>query len=718
MPLTSTLPFRNLDLSVDVRVADLLAHLTLAEKQLMMTYEWPGVERLGIPPYNWSNECLHGVARAGTATVFPQAIGMAASWNPALLHRVATAIADEARAKHHEAVRMGERGVYKGLTFFSPNINLFRDPRWGRGHETYGEDPYLTGRMAVAFIRGLQGDDPRYLKVVATAKHFAVHSGPESQRMTFDAAPSGRDLYESYLPAFRAAVQEGGAGSVMSAYNRLYGLPCCTSPLLQQEILRDQWGFDGYVVSDGGAYDFVHDTHMVSRGPAETVAMAIRNGCDLELGDVCRSGLAEALAAGLLTEADLDTALRRTLTALMRLGFFDPEECVPYAAIPYDVVGCPDHQALTLEMARQSLVLVKNRDGLLPLSPKLANLAVCGPNADSRAVLIGNYNGLPARQITALMGIQEAVEAHTRVWYAQGCDLTDKPIFFAFGPKERNLSEAVAAAKRSEVAIVCLGLDPSMEGENGDPEADVTDLGGDRKGLELPRCQQQLLEAIHATGTPVVVVFFGGSPIAAPWAYAHADAVLQAFYPGEAGGQAIAEVLFGAVNPAGRLPVSIPQATTQLPPLADYRMAGHTYRFMTETPSYYFGHGLSYTTFAYRHLRLSADTLQPDQPLTISVEVTNSGDRRGDEVVQLYVRDLEASVPVPALHLEAFQRVSLLPGMTQTVTFTLQSEQLAAYTDDGQPFLEAGDFQLWVGGGHPDDADAVTLSSRFHVAAQ
>jgi beta-glucosidase len=707
------LPFRNVDLNIDDRASDLLGRLTIDEKLSMLNHEWDGIDRLGIPSYNWSNECLHGVARAGTATVFPQAIGMAASWNVDLMHQVADAISDEARAKHHESVRMGDRSTYKGLTFFSPNINLFRDPRWGRGHETYGEDPYLTGRMAVAFITGLQGNDPKYLKIAATAKHYAVHSGPESQRMTFDVAPSKRDLYETYLPAFHAAVVEGKVESVMSAYNRLYGKPCCASKFLLQDILRDEWGFDGYVVSDGGAYDYCHDTHMVSRGPAETTAMSCINGCDIELGNVVDTGAKLALEQGLITAVDIDTVLMRTIKALMKLGFYDPNEIVPYAAIPYDVVGCKKHMDLSLEMARQSMVLVKN-NGILPLSNETKNIAVMGPNADSRSVLIGNYNGIPSKQITALTGIQQTA-GDARVWFTQGCDLTDKPIFFAFGAKDRNLSEAVAAAKRSDVAILCMGLDPTMEGENGDPEAGVTDLGGDRKGLELPICQQELIKTIHDTGTPVVLVLFGGSPVAAPWAFENVAAVVQAFYPGELGGQAIADVLFGKVNPAGRMPITMLKSSEQLLPMADYNMAGHTYRFLTDTPSYYFGHGLSYTTFKYSNLIVGHELLSQAQTQIIEVDVTNIGKLDGDEVVQLYVKDVASSVPVPIIHLEGFQKIHLKSGETKRLEFILHPEQLFVYNDEGQPFFESGEYQIWVGGGHPNDPDAVVLKGMFSL---
>ena len=516
--------------------------------------------------------------------------------------------------------------------------------------------------------------------------------------MTFDVWPSHRDLRETYLPAFRAAVREAKVASVMAAYNRLYGDPCCASRLLLEEILRKEWGFEGFVVSDGGGFDFVHGNHMVSCGPAETVAMSFRNGCDMELGNVCEKGLGAALERGLLTAADLDRCLRHSLTILFRLGFFDADGG-PYAATPYRVVGCREHRELALEMARQSLVLIKNENRLLPLSRDLANVAVIGPNADSRAVLIGNYNGIPARQITALQGIQDLAGEATRIWFAQGCDLTDKPVFFAFGPKERNLSEAVAAAKRSAVAILCLGLDPTMEGENGDPEADETDAGGDRRTLDLPKSQQELLRAIRATGTPVVLVLFGGSPVTG--VYQHADAVIQAFYPGEAGGQALAEVLFGDVNPAGRLPVTIPQSTEQLPPFADYQMRGRTYRFMAETPAYCFGHGLSYTTFEYTDVALSRAHIQAGQTVELSVRVRNTGPRAGDEVVQVYLRDVEASVPVPRVKLCGATRISLAPGEQKSVSVHIPEQAFQAYDDKGAPRIETGVFELFVGGGCP-----------------
>jgi beta-glucosidase len=689
--------FRDQSLSFDTRVTDLMRRLTLTEKLAQLRHEAPAIVRLGIPAYNWLNECLHGVARAGIATVFPQAIGLAATWDPEALRRVASAIGDEARAKHHEFVRHGDRGMYKGLTFFSPNINIFRDPRWGRGHETYGECPLLTSRMAVAYVRGLQGDDPTYLKVAATAKHFAVHSGPESQRSTYDARPSEKDLRETYLPAFEACVRDGHVAAIMGAYNRLNGEPCCANRRLLVDILRDEWGFDGYVVSDGGAVEFFHDTHLVTRDAAESAAAAVQNGCDLELGAAYRE-LGAAVARGLLAETEVDVALRRVLTTRFRLGLFDSPEQVAYARTPYEINDCEEHRALSRVMACESIVLLKNRDAVLPLARNLPALAVMGPNADNVDVLLGNYNGIPSRHATPIAGIRAAVSAETAVLFAPGCDLTDKPGFFAFGPKDRGLTEAVMTAERAPVTILCLGISPRVEGENGDPEAGDTDAGGDRKRLEIPACQLELLQAVQATGTRMVVVFFGGSPTVCPWAEEHADAILQAWYPGAEGGHALADVLFGEANPSGRLPISIPRATCDLPPFADYRMQGRTYRYTEIEPLYPFGFGLSYTRFEYGGIRVELR----DGNVTACATVSNVGTRSGAEVVQCYLTHLRPPVPMPVRELQAFCRIVLAPGETQTVTFTLGRRQLEHVAIDGQRRFAAGRFRLTIGGSQPD----------------
>ena len=693
------------------RVDDLLYRMTLDEKISQMINEAPAIPRLGVPEYNWWNECLHGVARAGRATVFPQSIGMAASFDAPLMHEVATAISDEARAKHHAALRQDNRGIYFGLTYWTPNINIFRDPRWGRGQETYGEDPYLTARLGVAFVRGLQGDDPHYWKLVATPKHYAVHSGPETLRHTFDAVVSPRDLRETYLPAFRACVREAGAASVMGAYNRVNGEPSCASPTLLREILRSEWGFEGFVVSDCGAIEDLYKQHRVVATPAEAAALAVENGCELCCewgGPGAYRALADAVQQGLISEGTVTEAVRRLLTARFRLGMFDPPERVPFSVIPPEVVGGDAHRALARRMARESLVLLKNEGGLLPLRKDARALAVVGPTAHLWSALVGNYFGLPSHAVTPLEGVLAAVSPGTQVLYAEGC----RPA----GSDRSGFDRALDAARAADTIIAVMGYTPEMEGEEGDTAN--SDGGGDRLHIGLPGVQSELLGLLLETGRPLVLVLTGGSPIALDGAEA-AGAVLMAWYPGQEGGAALADVLFGDASPGGRLPVTFVKSLDQLPPFEDYAMAGRTYRFGTDAPAYPFGHGLSYTTFAYADLRLSAATLganaPPDEALEVRVDVTNTGGRAGDEVVQLYVQDVEASVPVPRHHLEGFARVSLAPGETRTVTLALRAEQLMAFDDLGRPFLEPGEFRLSVGGGQPDDPAARSITALLTV---
>src|SRR5690606_12985482 len=471
-------------------VDDLVSRLTLEEKAAQMLHEAPGIPRLGVPPYNWWNECLHGVARAGIATVFPQAIGLAAMWNPTRLFEIATAIADEARAKHHEFVRQGDHGMYKGLTFWSPNINIFRDPRWGRGHETYGECPYLTAKLGVAFCKALQGDDPKYLKLIATAKHYAVHSGPEALRHSFDAVVSPKDLRETYLPAFHACVVEAGVHSVMPAYNRTNGEPCCASPTLLQKILREEWGFDGYVVSDCWAVRDFHENHKVTQTPEESAAVAVKTGCDLNCGCTYEH-IPSALAQGLLSEADLDACVKRLFRARFLLGMFDPPERVPYASIPYEVNDCEKHRELARIAARESIVLLKN-NGVLPLKRDLKSIAVIGPNAYDPHVLVANYFGIPSRAVTPLDGIRNAVSAATKVWYTDGCKLLGTATDGL--NRAGNLSEARSMAQRADVVVLCLGLNAEIEGEQGD--ASNSEAAGDKVDLSLTGLQQRLLEEI------------------------------------------------------------------------------------------------------------------------------------------------------------------------------------------------------------------------------
>ena len=700
-----TLPFWDPELPVADRVADLLARLTPAEKAAQMLHEAPALPRLGIPAYNWWNECLHGVARAGTATVFPQAIGLAASFDVALIGAVGRAIADEARAMHHAYAAEADYGYYKGLTYWSPNINIFRDPRWGRGHETYGECPFLTAQLGVSFVRALQGDDPRYLKLVATAKHLAVHSGPEGLRHGFDARVTQKDLFETYLPAFWALVNEGRVESVMTAYNRVNGEPASASPTLLQRILRESWGFSGYVVSDCWAIRDIHEQHQVTAGPVESAVAAVKAGCDLNCGCTYEH-LPAALEQGLLTEAELDVSLTRLFSARLRLGMFDPPQRVPFTAIPFDVVDSAEHRLLARRAAQRSLVLLKN-DGVLPLAPNLKSIAVIGPNANAPQVLWGNYSGTASQTVTPLDGIRQRLPAGTKLYYAEGCKLqgTDLSNCAPHG----NLTEAVLLAKRADVSVLVLGLNAQIEGEQGD--AGNSEAAGDKLDLELPGLQQQLLEAVVAVGKPVVVVLVAGSALAVNFAAQHASALVQAWYPGEEGGSALADVLFGDVSPAGRLPVTFPRTLADVPAFEDYAMRGRTYRYLSVEPLFPFGFGLSFTRFVYSELRLSQveAPATADLQLEVSVLVKNAGAHASDEVVQLYVKDLESSVPVPHHELRGVERIQLAAGAAQRVSFRLGAKALSLIDDEGMRRLEPGNFRIFVGGSQPDARSAALL---------
>jgi beta-glucosidase len=687
--------YLDLDRPVTERVNDLISRMTLEEKVSQMLHHSPAISRLGVPEYDWWNEALHGVARAGIATVFPQAVGLGSTWNTALIYRMATAISDEARARHHDSVRKGIRDIYTGLTFWSPNINIFRDPRWGRGQETYGEDPYLTSRIGVAFVKGLQGDDPGYLKLVATPKHYAVHSGPENDRHRFDARVAVRDLMQTYLPAFKATVQEAGAFSVMGAYNRTNGEACCASQTLLQKILREEWGFQGYVVSDCGAIDDIYTGHKLVNTPEEAAALAVTAGCDLNCGCTYEA-LVKAVQQGLVSEDTIKLSVKRLFTARFRLGMFDPEERVPFAQIPYEVNDCAAHRELALEVARQSMVLLKNDHGFLPLKKNLKSIALIGPNAADELVLRANYYGTPSHTVTILDGIRGALSPQTVVSYARGCGIRDED--------RSGLAEAVELARRSELAVVVIGLSQQVEGEEGQEEGNPPGIRstGDRTDIALPGVQEELLKAVCATGTPVVVVLVNGSAVAANWAAEHVPAILEAWYPGQSGGQAVAEVLFGDVNPAGRLPVTFYRSVADLPPFEDYHMAGRTYRYFDGEVLFPFGFGLSYTHFTYQNLRVTPVDVGSSEVITVSVEVKNVGGRDGDEVVQLYVQDVTASTPTPRLSLQGFTRIHLTAGEQRLVSFTLQPEQLALVTDDGRWVVEPGEFKVYVGGQQPD----------------
>lgn len=836
---------------LEKRVGDLLSRMTLEEKASQLFSQSPAIDRLGIPAYDWWNECLHGVARSGVATVFPETIGIAATWDTNLLFHVATAISDEARAKHEEFVRRGKRGIYQGLTFWTPNINIFRDPRWGRGMETYGEDPYLTGRMSVQFIRGLQGDDPHYLKTIATAKHYAVHSGPESTRHTVDVVVDEHDLRDTYLPQFEAAIREGGARSVMCAYNSVNGEPACSNNRLLDEILRKEWSFTGYVVSDCGAVGDIYQGHKAAKTAQEGVSKAVQAGTDLDCG-LEYENIVPAVRSGLLPEKDVDTSVRRLLTARFRLGMFDPPWMVKWTKIPYSVNDSPQHAALALETARKSIVLLKNEGNLLPLSKAVKTVAVIGPNADSVEVLLGNYNGEPSHPVTPLAGIRAKVSKNTRVLYARGSDLATnmpvfetvpssvlipspdasgqhglvgeyfntanfngkayigkafvsqamrkaavippdpKPLFTRIDPQVEfdwkagapragmdddnfgvrwtgflvpNVSgkfqlgatglnafevyldgkqiarrdgvherayaydtvdleagqkyairldyhevlgdadirmvwapthadytdEALAAARQADVVLMLLGLSPRLEGEEMKVEVPGFQ-GGDRVSLDLPQVQEELLKQISALGKPVVLVMLNGSAVAVNWAKEHVPAIVELWYPGQAGGTALADVLFGDANPGGRLPVTFYKSADQLPPFDDYKMEGRTYRYFKGEPLYPFGYGLSYTTFRYSKLTVPAE-VKSRAYMKVSMEVENSGKREGDEVVELYVKREVRS-------LEGFQRVSLKPGEKRIIEFSLSPRQVGT-----------GEVEISVGGNSA--TQALTAKSRI-----
>ena len=680
---------------VDARVKDLLARLSPAEKAAQMRNSAPAIPRLGLPAYDYWNECLHGVARTGPATVFPQAIGLAAAWDPPLLHDIADAIATEGRAKYNDytARHDGDSARYYGLTYWTPNINIFRDPRWGRGQETYGEDPFLTARLGVAFIRGLQGDDPTYYKAVACAKHFAVHSGPEAERHTFNASPSERDLYETYLPQFEAAVREARVGAVMGAYNRLYDEPACSSRFLLDETLRRQWGFDGYVVSDCGAITDIYANHQTVPTAEEAAARAVQAGCDLCCG-TDYNALVRALKQNRITPAEMDTALGRLFATRIRLGLFDPPGACPFARIGIEQNDTPEHAALALRAAREGIVLLKNT-GLLPLDrKKIKRLAVIGGNADSVLMLEGNYHGTPSHPVTILAGIRQLAGPDIEV-----VAVTNLPLALTndAGPFT-NFSAALAAVKSADVVIYAGGLDADLERE----EKSVPMQGfrdGDRTRIELPPPQESLLRALQATGKPVVFVNCSGSAVAMPWEVKHLPAILQAWYPGEEGGRAVAEVLFGDVNPSGRLPVTFYRSTEDLPAFTDYAMSNRTYRYFAGKPQFAFGHGLSYTRFNYSDAQLAENKITANGALKLAFTLENAGQRDGDEVVQVYFRHVNSPVAQPRESLCAFARVSVPAGQAARVNLEIPAERLRYWDPAGRKYIVApGQYELLVGG--------------------
>ena len=833
----SKLPYQDSKLSFEQRSEDLLSRLTLQEKVNLMRYDSPAIDRLGIPAMNWWNECLHGVARSGLATVFPQAIGMGAMWDTSEMFNIANAISDEARAKHQEYVSRGKRGIYQGLTFWTPNINIFRDPRWGRGMETYGEDPYLTGELAVPYIKGLQGNDPKYYKLIATAKHFAVHSGPESTRHFFDVWPTDRDMAETYTPHFKKVVKEAGVYSVMCAYQSVKGAPCCGNKFLES-LLREKWGFKGYIVSDCWAVrDFYEKTaHHVVNTREEAAAMAVKAGTDLNCGD-SYPALVNAVKQGLITEAEINISVKRLILARMKLGQFDADKDVKYTQIPYSVVDSKEHQQLALDAARKSIVLLKNDNNLLPLSKNLKKVAVIGPNANDLEVLLGNYNGFPSNPKTPLTGIREKLP-NSEVVFAQGCELAAKlPYFealptnylytdeslkqhglkaeyfdnsewkgkskhnridanldfvwrtktpfpdmkydtfsakwsgvlvptvsgeYALGaegfsgfnlylddklvtkwndihqphkeyelmkleagkkykirveyfqnnteyaimrlmwskPKPNLKQEAIELAKSSDVVILCMGLSPLLEGEEMKVKVDGFS-GGDRLDVKLPATQTELIKEIYKLGKPTVLVLLNGSAVAFNWENEHIPAILETWYPGQAGGTAIADILFGDYNPAGRLPLTFYKSIDQIPAFDDYNMTGKTYRYFKGEPLYEFGFGLSYTTFEYA-LTQAPTEIKAGDHIQLAVNVKNTGKQDGDEIVQLYISLPDSKYPVPIRSLQGFKRIHLKSGEMKEVRFTITPDKMAAFDDNSVAQVRAGRVIVSVGGKQPD----------------
>jgi beta-glucosidase len=673
------------------RIKDLVGRLTLDEKVSLMSHPAQGVPRLGIPGYNYWSEALHGVARNGRATVFPQAIGMAATWDKGLIHEVATAISDEARAKYHEALRRnGYTDQYQGLTFWSPNVNIFRDPRWGRGQETWGEDPFFAGEMASEYVKGMQGDHPKYLKTATCAKHYAVHSGPEKDRHTFNAIVTKRELYDTYLPAFKKLVMDAKVESVMGAYNRTLDEVCCASQLLLVDILRGEWSFQGHVVSDCGALADFHNNHKVTKDAAESAAMALHYGCDLGC-DVVFYEIPEAIERGLISEADVDRSLERTLRTRFKLGMFDPPEYVPFSSISMDVVACKKHRDLAYRAATESVVLLKNKNNILPIKPTTRKIFVTGPTAASLEVLLGNYYGFNEQMITLLEGITGRVPEGMGLEYTAGATLKH--------PREIKATWAPMMAQMSEITIACVGLSSFLEGEEG--ESLLSPHNGDRDSISLPASQVDYIKELASHGVKIVLVVTGGSPIALGEIEELVEAILFVWYPGMEGGRAVADVLFGNVSPAGKLPLTFPKSLDQLPPFDDYSMTGRTYRYMTAEPLYPFGFGLSYSTFEYADLTLDKSEIAAGDSLEVSVAVRNSGGRTAPEVAQVYLSDLEASTIVPLHHLIGFERVTLEPGESRTLKFTLTPEMMSFFDDEGKLTLETGEFRLEVGGCSP-----------------
>jgi beta-glucosidase len=688
----------------DARVKDLISRMSLAEKVQQLGSTTPAIPRLGIPAYDVWSEALHGVARAGTATVFPQAIGMAATWDVPLIHSEGDVISTEARAKFNDFIRKhnGDATRFNGLTFWSPNINIFRDPRWGRGQETYGEDPFLSGSLGVAFIQGVQGNDPNYIKAMACAKHYAVHSGPEPSRHGFNAEPPERDLYETYLPQFEMAVRDGHVGGVMGAYSALDGVPDCANTFLLTDLLRKQWGFDGYIVSDCDAIHDIYFGHHYTDSLPAAAAAAVKAGCDICCGG-SYNALLKSVEQNLISKPEIDNALYYALITRFRLGLFDPPQDVPWSNVGLDQNDTPANEALALKVAEESIVLLKN-SGALPLDRRhIKRITVIGQNATSVPMLVGNYFGTPARPVTILDGIKAVAGPGIDVTYEAGCPLALRRDG-SNQPTSDAIAQAVAAAKSADVVIYVGGISAQLEGEEMSRANGYEGFnGGDRTQIELPGVQTDLLKALDATGKPVIFVNCSGSAIAMPWEAEHLPAIVQAWYPGEQGGQAVGKILFGDANPAGRLPITFYASTTDLPAFDDYSMSNRTYRYFNGQPLFAFGHGLSYTEFSYRKPRLNHSSLSPASTVSLSFNLKNTGKLDGDEVVQVYFRHVDSAVPQPKQALCGFQRIHLDKRKDTTVTVTFPAERLRYWdTSKKQYVVEAGKYELLIGGASDD----------------
>ncbi|WP_282122259.1 glycoside hydrolase family 3 C-terminal domain-containing protein [Algibacter mikhailovii] len=694
-------------ISFEERALLLIDAMTLEEKVTQFLNDSPAIPRLGISEYNWWNESLHGIARNGKATIFPQGIAMGATFNPNLIHDMATAISDEGRAKYKIAQAMGNKGLYAGLTYWSPNVNIFRDPRWGRGQETYGEDPFLTSKIGVAYVKGVQGNDPKYFKATACAKHFAVHSGPEELRHHFNAEPSKLDLYETYLPAFEALVTKGNVQGVMGAYNAVYGEPACSSEFLLDELLKKQWGFDGYIVSDCGALGDIMKGHKKVNTAEKAAALAMKAGVNLNCGWVYNN-IKAAIDKGLITEALIDERLKQLLLIRFRLGFFDKEESNPYNEVKPEVINSDEHKNLARKVAQQSIVLLKNANNVLPLKKDIKNLYVTGPFSSSSNILIANYYGMSANLVTVLEGITDKVSLGTSLNYRQGV--------LPFSKNLNPLNWAPKVAGQVEATIVVVGISNEIEGEEVD--AIASEFKGDRRDLKLPQSQIDYLKELYEYKKgPIIVVIGTGSPVSLEEIEPLADAIVCMWYPGEQGGNAIADVLFGDVAPSGHLPITFPKNVNQLPAFDDYSMKGRTYKYMFHEPLYPFGFGLSYSSSKFSNIQLNSQKLKLDDELRISVDLQNTGKTNFEEVVQVYLVPVDGPDYLPMYSLKGFERVQLDANETKTINFYLNSEDLKQVNVNGEKVWLKGTYKIIISNALPSER-SVALGSSLPIQAQ